>query len=65
LEFFEGHLDGAIAETPSGDHGYGWDRIFVPEGYAVTRASLDEEGDRKTYLEIKPFAKLKKYLESK
>lgn len=62
LELFEGKLDGKIAETPAGENGYGWDRIFIPEGYSVTRASLNEEDDRKTYLQIKPFAQLKEFL---
>ena len=65
LELFEGSLDGKISEKPSGNNGYGWDKIFIPQGYAVTRASLDEENNQKTYIEIKPFTKLKKYLESK
>lgn len=65
LELFEGSLDGDIAEIPSGENGFGWDKIFIPQGYKVTRASLGEEDDRKTYLQIKPFAKLKEYLESK
>lgn len=62
LELFEGKLAGKIAEVPSGENGYGWDKIFIPEGYDVTRASLDEENDRKTYLQLKPFEKLKKFL---
>jgi non-canonical purine NTP pyrophosphatase (RdgB/HAM1 family) len=65
LEFFEGGLDGTIAENPSGDNGYGWDKIFIPNGYNVTRASLDEKNDELTYTKIKPFGKLKAYLESK
>ncbi len=65
LELFESSLDGEIAEKPSGNNGYGWDKIFIPQGYNVTRASLDEIDDQKTYLQIKPFAKLKEYLESK
>jgi len=65
LKLFEGHLDGKISEKPSGDNGYGWDKIFIPEGYKVTRASLNEEDDQKTYLKIKPFAELKTYLKSK
>lgn len=65
LELFEDSLDGAIAEKPEGENGYGWDKIFIPEGYDVTRASLDEEGDRKTYLQIKPFEKLKQFLETR
>ncbi|OIO32314.1 MAG: non-canonical purine NTP pyrophosphatase [Candidatus Yonathbacteria bacterium CG_4_9_14_0_8_um_filter_46_47] len=65
LELFEGSLDGQIAEVPSGENGYGWDKIFIPQGYSVTRASLSEEDDQKTYLQIKPFAKLKEYLKQK
>ncbi len=65
LKLFEGKLDGEIAQTPSGENGYGWDKIFIPEGYNVTRASLNEEEDRKTYLQIKPFAQLKAFLESR
>lgn len=65
LQLFEGGLDGEIATSPSGENGYGWDKIFIPQGYSVTRASLGEEDDRKTYLQIKPFEKLKEYLESK
>lgn len=65
LEFFEGKLGGSIAETPSGNSGYGWDKIFIPEGYEVTRASLGEQDDELTYIKIKPFNKLKDYLEGK
>lgn len=62
LKMFEGMLDGEIPTSPSGEKGFGWDRIFIPEGYTVTRASLSEEDDQKTYLQIKPFAELKKFL---
>lgn len=65
LKLFEGGLRGEIAQMPSGNNGYGWDKIFIPKGYTATRASLDERNYKKTYLKIKPFAKLKKYLESK
>jgi inosine triphosphate pyrophosphatase len=63
LKLFEGKLEGEIAKKPAGKNGYGWDRIFIPEGYSVTRASLGEEDDRKTYLKCKPFGKLKKFLD--
>lgn len=62
LELFEGQLKGRIAETPAGENGFGWDRIFIPEGYDETRASLNEEDDKKTYLRLKPFAELKSFL---
>ena len=65
LELFESSMNGSIPLVPSGDHGFGWDRIFIPEGYSETRASLSEEDDQKTYLRIKPFAQLKTFLESR
>lgn len=65
LKLFEGGLDGEVATTPSGENGYGWDKIFIPQGYTVTRASLEEKDDQKTYLQIKPFEKLKEFLESR
>lgn len=65
LKLFEGSLNGEIARAPSGNNGYGWDKIFIPQGYTTTRALLEEKDDQKTYLQIKPFAKLKEYLESK
>ena len=63
LKLFEGHMDGSIAEKPSGDNGYGWDRLFICEGYTVPRAAMDEESHAKTYQIIKPFAAVKKFLE--
>lgn len=65
MQFFEGSMPGTIADHPAGDKGYGWDRLFIPEGYTVTRAELDEENDRITYLRIKPFAQLRSFLASK
>lgn len=62
LELFAGELEGEIANKPIGDKGFGWDKIFIPKGYAVTRAQLSETDDEKTYLQIQPFAKLKEFL---
>lgn len=62
LKLFEGGMDGEIAKIPLGENGYGFDRIFIPEGYNKTRAELSEADDQKTYLQIKPFAKLKEFL---
>lgn len=63
ITFFEGSLHGTIAEHPSGENGYGWDKIFIPEGHSQTRAEMSEEDDRKTYLMVKPFGKLKAFFE--
>ncbi|OGF82521.1 hypothetical protein A3B18_00770 [Candidatus Giovannonibacteria bacterium RIFCSPLOWO2_01_FULL_46_13] len=64
LKLFEGELGGEVSKVPAGDNGYGWDRIFIPEGYSVTRAELNEEDYQKTYLQIKPLAELKEFLTS-
>ena len=63
LELFEGSMSGKIAEVPAGKNGFGWDRLFIPEGYTMTRAEMGEEDDRKTYLQIKPFEQFKHFLE--
>lgn len=62
LKLLEGGLSGAIAETPAGENGYGFDKFFIPDGYTVTRAQLNEEDDQKTYIQMKPFVALKDFL---
>jgi non-canonical purine NTP pyrophosphatase (RdgB/HAM1 family) len=65
LQLFEGSMPGTIAESPAGGGGYGWDTFFIPQGYSLTRAELSEEDDQKTYVQIKPFAQLKAFLDSR
>lgn len=40
---FEGLIRGKIISTKRGNHGFGYDPIFVPEGYTQTFAELPEE----------------------
>ncbi len=62
---FEGSLRGTIADEPRGSHGFGWDPIFIPEGYEITRAEMNNQDDEKTYATIKPFAALREFLQTK
>lgn len=41
----EGVLEGAVAEAPRGSHGFGYDPVFRPDGWALTlgEASGDEK----------------------
>jgi len=39
--YFEGIVRGKIAETMSGNEGFGYDPIFIPDGYEDTFADLD------------------------
>ncbi len=52
----EGELQGRIAEAPKGTSGFGYDPVFIPEGYAQTLAELgasvkDKISHRKRALE--------------
>ena len=38
---FEGRIDGEIAYPPRGNKGFGYDPIFVPNGYDVTFAEME------------------------
>ena len=40
---FEGKVEGRIAESKSGKGGFGYDPVFIPEGYDVTFAEMDED----------------------
>lgn len=42
VRLFTGELEGAIAAAPSAAPGRGWDRVFVPDGYARTLAELGD-----------------------
>ena len=42
-DFFTGVCEGAIAEEPRGAGGFGYDPLFVPEGYAQTFGELSAE----------------------
>ncbi len=41
IESFLGKVDGALTFPPRGTMGFGFDPIFVPDGYAMTFAELD------------------------
>lgn len=42
-ESFEGRVDGTLRFPPSGDHGFGYDPIFVPDGHTVTFGEMDPD----------------------
>jgi XTP/dITP diphosphohydrolase len=39
----EGACAGRIADQPAGDHGFGYDPLFIPDGHALTFAQLPTE----------------------
>lgn len=45
VQLFEGQVEGELLKVPRGAGGYGWDRLWVPEGYRQTLAELAESKD--------------------
>lgn len=43
LKTFKGETRGEIAIEPRGINGFGWDPIFIPEGYSQTFAEISSE----------------------
>jgi len=43
LATMEGVVEGKIAERPRGSHGFGYDPIFIPDGFEETFAELPDE----------------------
>lgn len=63
MEFFDSELPGTIADCPRGDNGFGFDRIFLNDGYDVTRAEMSQQENERTYAEMmKPFAKVRAFV---
>lgn len=48
LHTFEGQMKGAVANSPRGERGFGWDPIFIPEGYVKTWSEMSMEEQRAT-----------------
>lgn len=42
VELFAGEVEGRIADQPAGPRDAGWDRLFVPDGFARTLAELGD-----------------------
>lgn len=43
VHYFEGIVNGTIAIEGKGEQGFGYDPLFIPEGYSQTFAQMDEE----------------------
>lgn len=57
-------LNGTTAMNPRGENGIHTDRIFIPEGYTVTRAELDDDEYEKVYDMVRPLDQLRDFLET-
>ena len=62
---FEGKIDGTILQERSGSSGFGYDPIFMPEGYDKSFAELGDIIKNKISHRARAIAKLAEYLLSK
>ena len=65
IRVLTGEIKGIIAGEVRGSHGWGWDPIFIPEGYGKTIAELGPEIKNKISARAIVLQKFKKLLNSK
>jgi XTP/dITP diphosphohydrolase len=60
--YFEGRVTGTVAESPRGEHGFGYDPIFIPEGYTQTFSELGADVKNTISHRARAIEKLREYL---
>jgi XTP/dITP diphosphohydrolase len=63
VHFFEGRVDGQIAPEERGTAGFGYDPLFIPDGYTQTFGELGKEVKNQVSHRARALQKLKTYLE--
>lgn len=61
-KLFEGIAEGRIIDSPKGDQGFGYDPVFVPDGYDKTFAEMSLEEKNRISHRTAAVSKLVKYL---
>jgi XTP/dITP diphosphohydrolase len=56
VETFRGEVTGRIADAPRGTQGFGYDPVFIPDGYDKTFGELGEEVKSKISHRARAFA---------
>ena len=59
---FLGTTAGTITTEPRGEHGFGWDSIFQPEGYAVTYGEMRREDKMAISMRARALEALREFL---
>lgn len=61
-EIFEGRMNGVLCWPPRGQKGFGYDPIFIPEGYDITFAEMEPAQKHAISHRAKAVKKLKDFL---
>ncbi len=62
IKFFDGEVKGDIVES-RGENGFGWDKIFVPNGYTKTFGEMSNDEKNKISMRKIAFGKLRECLD--
>lgn len=60
---FAGSMKGSISDSPRGEMGFGWDPIFIPEGYDKTWAEMTDDEKHATSMRKIALEKMGEFLE--
>jgi XTP/dITP diphosphohydrolase len=58
METFRGEVHGRLTWPPCGERGFGYDPIFVPEGYDLTFGEIDPDLKHRISHRARAFEKL-------
>lgn len=64
LHTFSGSMKGSISHMPRGQHGFGWDPIFIPSGSEKTWAEMTIEEQKETSMRKIALEKLAKHIKN-
>ncbi len=64
IRVVKGEISGTISETVRGDGGFGWDKIFIPEGHDRTFGEMAPEEKNSFSMRKRAFENLRTLLES-
>lgn len=62
IKIFKGQVAGTLSKRNRGEHGFGFDKVFIPKGYSQTFAEMPPSLKNKISHRAKALRKLKKYL---
>jgi non-canonical purine NTP pyrophosphatase (RdgB/HAM1 family) len=62
---FSGSIAGIIPSLPCGEGGFGWDNIFIPNGYNQTFSQMSKQEKNNISMRKEAIEKLRLFIESK
>ena len=65
VKIFSGSCEGRISDKPKGKSGFGWDPVFIPNGFAKTWAEMSADEKHRTSMRRIALEKLKDFLDPK